>query len=693
MDLENFVNKKPHFNAKTILLNALETNFAGQWLKDYTKDNQLAGTNLAMVNYTLGKFKEFGLDNTYVDEYTSYISYPLNQSLILLQNDSIIYTPILKEDIIDEDANSKADVPAFLGYAANGNVTAEYVFCNYGTVEDFKNLIDLGVNLNGKIAVIRYGKIYRGLKIKFAQDQGMSAVLLYTDTFDDGKVTEQNGFDSYPNGPARNPSAIQRGSALFLSYTPGDPTTPGYAIKPGEEKSRSDPHYTIPKIPALPISYKEVQPILEKLSGFGPKVEGWKGLVEGFDYSVGPNPNYKLNLLNLQEFKIKTMNNIVGKIEGKDNSKMIIVGNHHDSWTPAAADPHSGSASMLEVIRAFNELTKIGWKPYYSIVFASWDGEEYGLIGSTEFGEYYERELKSKCIAYINSDVSTIGSILKLDSTPLLNNLLKSTANEIKYPNSSLTLRDHFRETNGEKIGTLGSGSDFTVFLEHLGIPSVNMEFINNLESAPVYQYHSLYDSYYWMEKFGDPGFVFHNVLAKYMALVALNLADKPILNFRTQDYAFALSEYFHGLEIPSKWLSVKVECHGKSNDSLADLIKEVKEKLIHLQSKSLSFDEKVEFYEYQYQKWYDLALWEKVLLHYKTKILNKTLMYFERHFLDDEGLNNRPWFKHMIYASGRYTGYKGQELPGLAEAIEDENYDDFFNKLKKFSHVLDKLI
>ena len=218
--------------SKSLLLSSLETNLAGDWLKDYSRDNQLAGTNLKMVNYTAEKFIQLGLKDVFIDEYTSYMSYPLDNGLKLINKNTseIIFNASLIEDEIDEDKNSKIYVPAFLGFAANGNVTSQYIYCNYGTMEDFQKLNDLGIDLKGKIAIIRYGKIYRGLKIKFAQENEMIGVLIYTDTMDDGNVIVQNGFKPYPKGFARNPSAIQRGSALFLSINPGDPTTPGYAI-------------------------------------------------------------------------------------------------------------------------------------------------------------------------------------------------------------------------------------------------------------------------------------------------------------------------------------------------------------------------------------------------------------------------------------------------------------------------------
>ncbi|GMG55992.1 unnamed protein product [Ambrosiozyma monospora] len=427
-------------------LNTLQTNLAANWSYAYSRDNQLAGTNLKMVKWAQSQYQSFGLDSE-IDEYTALVSYPIDQSISLLgtnitRNGSyskVIYKPSLKEDIIKEDPTSKLQVPAFLGYAKSGNVTAQFIYANYGTKKDFEKLVELGVPLKGKIAIIRYGAIFRGLKIKFAQDHGIAAVLLYSDPYDDGEIVPQNGYKTYPNGFARNPSAIQRGSAQFLSFGPGDPSTPGYAIKPGEEEkhgiNRTDPSFSIPSIPALPISYREVTPILKTLNGYGAQIPEWQdnhGLIENFDYSVGPNPNFTLNLYNKQDFNVTTMYNILTKVEGHNKDDVIIIGNHHDSWVPAAGDPHSGSAVVMELGRALGELVKLGWKPKRSIWLASWDGEEYGLIGSTEFGEYHADFLQKKVVAYLNLDVATIGGNLKMNASPLLYSLLRDVADKLE---------------------------------------------------------------------------------------------------------------------------------------------------------------------------------------------------------------------------------------------------------------------
>ncbi|ODV82781.1 hypothetical protein CANARDRAFT_204542 [[Candida] arabinofermentans NRRL YB-2248] len=717
-------------------LKVLETNLASNWSEIYAATPQLAGTNMEMVNWAKDTFESFGFDSVEIDEYDVYMSYPLDQSLKLFsKNGSLVYEASLKEKEFEEDPNSSIFVPAFLGYAESGDVTAEYVYCHFGTKEDYETLEKLGVELQGKIAVVRYGKIFRGLKVKFAQEHGMKAVLLYSDPFEDGDMIEENGFKPYPEGPARQPSSIQRGSVQFLSYGPGDPTTPGYAIKPGESKSRSSPYYTVPRIPALPISYEEVTPILQKLSGHGLKIDSWSdGLIKGFDYSVGPNPKYKLNLMNDQEFNISTMHNIMAKIEGENPNDVILIGNHHDSWIPSAGDPHSGSATMMEIARGLTTLTKLGWKPKRSIWIGSWDGEEYGLLGSTEFGEYFAKELQKNLVAYINLDVASIGGVLSMGASPLLHDLLRETADLLPYPTkdgSYQSLYEHFKETSNDTIHYLGSGSDYTVFLDHLGIPSVDLGFGPSAKDTPVYHYHSIYDSYNWMSQYGDVGFVFHNLMAKYVGLLTISLSETDILGLRTAQYGLKLIELFNKVPIPKHWLKNeapsmsspfssktklsqfiaditsntysdvgssscgKFHLNGDSKTpTCSDRLSQLQNNLDELLQKAVKFDLYVNSLQSQYDHYDDLSPWQKLKLKFSSYSANNKLKYFERNFLNPDGLSDhREWFRHIVFTSGRYTGYGGQQLPGLWENVEDDNYEGFLIALEFLDKVVKRLI
>lgn len=721
--------EEPAVDPFQVVADVLETNLAGEWLKKYTSEAHLPGTNFGLVQWTRDKFEEYGLKAS-IDTYDIFVSYPDLHDLNLIEDGKVTYKAPLEEDVIDEDKTSSGDdrVPTFLAYGANGNVTAEYVYVNYGRVEDFEELAKLGVDVKGKIAVIRYGAIFRGLKVKFAQDNGAVGVLLYTDPGDDGGVTPKNGYKQYPDGPARHESSVQRGSVQFLGAigaAPGDPTTPGYASKGDVE--RQDPHSAIGKIPVLPISYREVKPILAKLNKQGTKSpKHWHGELDGFDYHVGPNPNATLNLYSNQIFNITPLWNVYGEIEGERKDEVIVIGNHRDAWIKGGAgDPNSGSAALLEIARALGELKKAGYKFKRSIILQSYDGEEYGLLGLTEFGEWAAKSLQKNVVAYLNMDVAVVGRYLGLHASPLLKKPLLKAAKLIEYPEPGVgSLYDHFvTETNGN-IGNLGSGSDYTVFLEHLGIASADLGFGQGKGDA-IYQYHSNYDSYHWMSKFGDKGFVYHNLAAKYLAYVALDLTTTEVTDFSVEDYADDLVKYFDQVKeiVPKKWLDKKVAkealqgylsdatneeyvaaalskyyaskfffpellkfstCkHSRmmtmmspKNVTFGTVLEHARSQLVSLQNSTLEFDLRSLNLQEQYDHREDLHWWQRVALHFKIVRHNKLLQYFERNFLFYHGLHEREWFKHIVFASGRFTGYAGQTWPGIREAIEDDDFD-----------------
>lgn len=723
-------------NPLEVVLGTLETNLARNWSKIYTADSHLAGTNYGLVEFTRAKFEEYGA-KAHVDDYDVLLSYPESHSLSLLDKKGRIeYEAPLKEDEFEEDPTSVGNdtVPTFLGYGANGNVTAQYVYINYGTIEDFAWLEENGIDLTGKIAVARYGHIFRGLKLKFAQEHGAVGVLLYSDPADDGEITPANGYKQYPKGPARAESAVQRGSVQFLGgvgATPGDPTTPGYASKKGV--AREDPHQSIGKIPILPISYREVKPILAKLNGHGKKTpKSWKGGLDEFEYTTGPNPDASLNLYSNQTFKITPIWNVYGVFEGEHKDEAILIGNHRDAWIKGGAgDPNSGSAVLLEIARALGALQKAGYRFKRSIILQSWDGEEYGLVGSTEFGEYAAKKLQKDVVAYINTDVAVQGKILSLEASPVLNKILRKVARWLPYPEKdSGSLYDHFVKEKGDKIRNLGSGSDYTVFLEHLGIPSADIGFKSGPKD-PIYQYHSNYDSFHWMETYGDKGFVYHNLAAKYISLIALELSKKKLLDFSLNDYAKDLLFYYDQVKqiVPKDWLDREVssdsmvdyvvndlannEATDKASQSyykergmfafpellepfrcrhvssmlmrsakhhkkstFGEVLKHTQHKLEDLEKKALLFDTESAALQEKFDNGDQLHWWQKIKLHFQIKRQNKLIQYFERNFLYEKGLKERSWFKHIVFASGRFTGYAGQTWPGIREAIEDGDFD-----------------
>lgn len=684
-----------------LYLNVLKTsNLAGDWSKRYTAEPHLAGTNYPLVEFTADKFAEYGFNAT-IDAFETYINYPTNDSFLTLkENGEVIYKPTLVEDVLDEDEATSGDdlIPAFHGYSANGNVTAEYVFANYGSIEDFRLLNASGVDCTGKIVIVRYGGLFRGLKVKHAQEAGAVGVLIYSDPADD--FVDENE-QAYPAGPGRNPSSIQRGSVQFLSSLPGDPTRFLDDKSPEALANLT----TIPKIPSLPISYKEVQPILSKLSGHGLQL-GFKGGIKDFDYSVGPAPGFELNIYNNNTYVFTDLYNVIGLYEGLDPSNLIVIGNHRDAWIKGgAADPNSGSAVLLEVARALGELFKLGFKPQSSIMLASWDGEEYALLGSTSYAERYAKILQKNVIVYLNSDVAVGGSHLKLAASPLLNEYLLDVADLVQYPQrgndttdtaapaaAPLTLKEHF--LNSSHISILGSGSDYTVFYEHLGITSADIGF-NSGKGDPVYHYHSNYDSYHWMSEFADPGFKLHNTIAQYLGLLALGVSEtKTLSSFKSADFATAIKGYFYNLvdKVPAEWLnreipsleSYKTFCQMRSSASAGpkvpstfqDLINLTIEELSTFLTTSIAFDAKLSALQTEWDTPSKFP-WKKIYLHWKIFRANLKLKHLEQKFLYQDGLKNREWFKHIGFASGRFTGYAGQSLPGLTEALEDQDFEE----------------
>ncbi|KAF2274374.1 Zn-dependent exopeptidase [Westerdykella ornata] len=673
-----------------ILLTVPSPKKAREWSRYYTAGPHLAGKNLSQALWTKDLWQEFGIKNTHIVDYDIYVNYPKDHRLALLERNKtskglevlgsadtdswmIKYEASLEEDVLKEDGTSGLSnrIPTFHGYSASGNVTAPYVFVNYGTYEDFEELVAKNISLEGKIALAKYGNVFRGLKVKRAQEMGMIGVVMYSDPGDDGEVTEQSGYEVYPKGPARNPSSVQRGSCQFLSFAPGDPTTPGYPSKPGVPRQPVD--HAIPSIPSIPISYKDALPLLRTLNGHGPNASSfskyWHGGglgYKGVDYNIGPSPDHVvLNLVNEQEYVTTPMWNVIGIINGSIPDEVVILGNHRDAWIAGGAgDPNSGSAAFNELIRAFGKALKLGWKPLRTIVLASWDGEEYGLLGSTEWVEEYIPWLQASAIAYLNVDVGTNGPYLRTSAAPLLHKVLKETAYLVQSPNQTIP-KQTVGDTWDHRIATMGSGSDFTAFQDFAGIPSLDMGFGAGGRS-PVYQYHSNYDSFDWMERFGDPGFHYHATIAKLWGLIAANLIETPVIQLNATDYAEGLNSYVASLKEkavnetdidPAAFVLLdkaidRFQIASSAHDAVA-----------------ASLTQKLLDDDIPWWKW-----WERVKLYYAIRKVNTKYKLLERQFLYAKGLDDRPWFKHIVFAPGKWTGYSGATFPGIVEGIETKD-------------------
>lgn len=694
---------------QSILLATPSEEKAREWSSYYTSGPHLAGANYSQASWTRDRWREFGI-TAEIAAYDAYLNYPLDHRLVLYQKTdgnswTVKYEASLAEDVIKEDPTTTLEngIPTFHGYSASGNVTAPYVYVNYGTIADFEDLIRANVSLEGKIALARYGLIFRGLKVKRAQELGMVGVLIYTDPGDDGVITEENGVAEYPEGPARQPSSVQRGSNQFLSTSLGDPTTPGYSSKPGVP--RQSVENSIPSIPSIPISYLDAIPLLTALNGHGLAAKDinkwWQrnlGLKrQGVNYNIGPSPpGLSLNLVNKQNYVITPIWDVIGIINGTISDEVIILGNHRDAWiVGGAADPNSGSAALNEVIRSFGVALSKGWKPHRTIIFASWDGEEYGLIGSTEWVEDHLPWLSASTIAYLNVDIGTSGAKFVAKASPLLNKILYEITSLVPSPNQTISGQTVADLWNGE-IRTMGSGSDFTAFQDVAGIPSFDIGFKEDTSRVGdkgniVYHYHSNYDSFHWMNTYGDPGFYYHTTMAKLWALLTAKLVEMPVIPLNATDYALALNSYLRQNEakinqLTSGLLSEK-EIEAARTRPTSDVPSGSLSQLKLILNKTHLAVDQLELAARNHDAWaaylakivkQDLPWWKwpaKLRLRYQIKKVNDKYKYFERTFLYGPGLDGRPSFKHVVFAPDIWTGYSGSVFPGLSESIDKKDW------------------
>jgi len=583
----------------------------------------------------------------------------------------------LKEAVVPEDPTSSSSkiIPLFNGYSPSGDVTAPLVYVNYGLPPDYEALKKLGVEVKGKIAIARYGNSFRGVKAKVAEENGAIGLLIYSDPSDDGYVQG----DVYPKGPWRPESSAQRGSVQYLFQYPGDPLTPGKPSIPGVARLKIEEATDLTRIPVQPLSYGDARRLLEPLRGpLRPK--GFQGGLP-FAYHVGGTDDLRVHLKTEMDYQIRKIWNVVARIEGNEESdRWVIMGNHRDAWTFGAVDPNSGTTAMLEAARGFGQLLKNGWKPRRTIVLCSWDGEEYGLIGSTEWAEEYAEELKEKAVAYLNMDAAVSGPNFGASSVPSLWKLIRGATRDIRDPKTGKSIyqqwQDRSRESRPEaeltdaetgsdvniaeaRIGALGSGSDYTPFLQHLGIPSLDMGF-----GGDYGVYHSAYDSFHWMTQFGDPTFAYHVAAAQLWGTVALRLADADGLPFDYVDYGSQIKDFF----------SESVKTAKRRNLQNAFDEKEMREAIEEFSNEASRVEKSRQETVLEIER----TRVEATDRHHKSQArlrrINDALLATERALTDARGLRGRPWYRHQIYAPGFYTGYAAQPLPDFRQAIEDRS-------------------
>jgi N-acetylated-alpha-linked acidic dipeptidase len=702
---------------KKVLLDTPSSKKAEEWSRYYTAGAHMAGQNYSQAVWTKQKWEEFGIKSE-INSYDVYLNRPVDHRLALLHKTEekgvtgwkVAFEASLKEDVLEDDPTTGLDnsIPTFHGYSASGNVTAPVVYVNYGTYQDFEDLVKANVSLEGKIAIARYGGIFRGLKVKRAQELGMIGTILFSDPGDDGVNTEENGFKTYPDGPARQPSSVQRGSTEFLSILPGDPTTPGYPSKPGVPRAPTES--VIPLIPSLPISYIDALPILKVLNGHGPKAKDFNkywtrntGLAyKGVEYNIGPTPDdVVVNLYNSQDYITTPIWNVIGVINGTIPDEVVVVGNHRDAWIiGGAGDPNSGSAVLNEAIRSFGAAVAKGWKPLRTIVFASWDGEEYGLLGSTEWVEEYIPWLAGASMAYVNVDVGVAGRYFGAHAAPLLNKVIRDVVAQVPSANQTVPGQTVADLWDG-KIGTMGSGSDFTAFQDFAGIPCMDVRFGPRDDDA-VYHYHSNYDSFYWMEHYGDPGFVYHRTMSQVLGLLVASLADTLVVPLSAGDYAYELGNYVKKVEDA---IHRKDDGGGERPDEPSHRSKEEEEEAIFelrsrtgdtavsaagvfpseknafdrlhravykLSKAAIALDERAA--ELERRAGEEIPWWKwpkRIRLGLQIRKVNTKYKFLERKFLHANGLDGRSWFKHIVFAPGLWTGYAGGEFPPFSSFLE----------------------
>jgi hypothetical protein len=519
-----------------------------EYLEYITRYPHIAGTE---GNYVLGEwvqelFKQAELEDIGMERFDVYLNYPRQggRKVAIIEPPELRWEAVIEEELAyDSPPRQQTDV--FHGHSKAGNVTGPLIYANYGSREDFQKLEDSGISLKGAVVLVRYYGTQgdRALKVKAAELAGAAGCIIYSDPAQDGFVQGK----VWPDGRYMPADAVQRGAVSLMSWVVGDVLSPGWASTPGDKRRLSPMESAgLNQIPSIPIAWRDAQHLLQSLKGHGQQVaEDWRGGVPDVDWWSGDSKSPIVHLMNVQdEETFQPIYNVLGRINGWEQSeKKVIIGNHRDAWCFGGADPGSGTAIMLEVVRVFGELRKRGWRPLRTIEFASWDGEEYNLIGSTEHVENRLDELRKDGFAYLNVDIGVVGSDFRAAASPLFERALLRVLDRTSDPVTNRTLRAIWDE---KKVGLegLGAGSDYVAFQDIAGTSSIDMSF----EGAP-YPYHSCYDNYEWMSKFGDPDFAYHKLMGEVWALLILEIADRPILPYDMEAYARAVSRYVSDLE------------------------------------------------------------------------------------------------------------------------------------------------
>ncbi|MGC1463202.1 MAG: M28 family metallopeptidase [Terracidiphilus sp.] len=650
---------------------------AGQHLKTLTTEPHLAATpeDHKTAQYVAQKFRAAGLD-TQIVPYRVLLNWPKTVRVEAYDSSGkrLMSGPTREHVDRDPSQNNPRVVMPFNGSSGSGDVTGDVVYANYGRLEDFNELAARHIDLHGKIVIARYGSNFRGVKVYLAEQRGAVGVLLYSDPQDDGYYKG----DAYPMGPWRPETGVQRGSVQYLFKYAGDPETPGVASTldlPDSARIKNfvGPNGDQPRIVSIPISYHDAAPILQALKGPGVP-QGWQGALP-FSYhlgQVGGPGGVKVHLVSVQDYRRRIIWDVIGTIRGSQYpDDWVVAGNHRDAWVYGAVDPSSGTAAMLESVHGIGALLEQGWRPKRTIVFCSWDAEEEGLVGSTEWVEQHDHALQ-RAVAYFNVDVAVSGPDFSASAVPSLKEFVRGVTHAVPSPLGGTVFEEwrtsHSRpdenrtssfELPGEEVhmGDLGSGSDFTPFLQHVGVPSTDIG-----SSGPYGVYHSTFDDFAWYIQNADPHFVYLQQMARVFGLEAIRMADSDVLPYDYVTYAREISAYIG---------QAKRTAAGTGLSSLDfEPAEAAAGRLITATQKARSLEQAATG---------DLAK------------LNLALRQTETAFISEAGLPGRPWYRHTIYAPGEFTGYSAVVIPGVNEAIDARNPGLAAAQLTVLTQALDR--
>lgn len=648
------------------------------------------------AEWMLARFKEWGWDS-HIENFDVLFPTPKERHLELLEPTRFVAR--LEEPPIpgDPTSNQQAEqLPPYNAYSIDGDVTGSLVYVNYGTRDDYEQLDKFGISVKGAIVIARYGGSWRGIKPKVAAEHGAIGCIIYSDPADDGYTQGE----TYPQGAWRNKDAVQRG-AVTDTYYAGDPLTPGWGSVPGAKRLDIKDSPLITKIPVLPISYGDAQPLLAAIRG-REVPQSWRGALP-ITYRIGPGPA-KVHLVAKFNWDIKRLYDVIAKLPGFDSGdQWVMRGNHHDAWVNGASDPLSGMVAVLEEARALGEIYKQGWRPKRTIIYAAWDGEEPGLIGSTEWLETHLDDVQQHAVAYINSDNTTRG-FLRVSGSHSLERFLNGVARDIEDPEKHMSVwqrahslriadasgteaREELRHRADMRIRALGDGSDYASFLDHGGIAAVDLRFGGEGGEG---QYHSIYDDFYWYTHFADTQFVYGRALAQTAGTAIMRLADADLLPFEFTDQADTIKTYVKELEKLLKTEQDDVKEHNLELDegvynATSDPQKPTQPparkdvppfiNFAPLENSAEALSQASKRYDTAVKKLFESGAGN--LAATSLHSLNEKLYKTERLFLSEKGLPGRPWFKHQIYAPGAYTGYAVKTMPAVREALEQLKWSE----------------